>query len=442
MNGKKKKFLISPWGKPDYWKEVHYSYKQKVLQSKTSLYILQRSLHPDYLIIIVLDTIGDRSGSYRDIINEVREKIREFCLENNININTRGIIVVPGVGSYKKVSFRGKMIDYYYWILFELICFFTEEIDGFIKRDINEIEIHLDLTHGINYMPTLTYRALREIACMLAILFKVSLHIYNSEPYSGAGQVLNIHQTEKILNVKPEFPHEYIEANDPLKLLKICNDDLHCLNETEKSRLKREIRELSCQLSRESVNTFISSLYNGLPLLIFRSYLAPDELLDCLKKAICVYNKEIKIRKNGDYLEVIRPLALTFTFSVLAKTFFLSALLESLGIHYQEEVSLNEMKELKEKIYKKFKLLNILIGNELHFLEEKLGEKINHSWEKIIYFEGRSQTSPDFRNFMSHAGLEKNITLIKKKGNEIFLKYDEDRLKNINKFAQKAIRLQ
>ena len=178
------KLLIAPWGNPEAWDKVTYIYNDYRKESYTSLHILQHVLKPDYTIIIALDTLAKDGNNYEEILNDAENIIwsyaRIFCI-----INPK-IIIAPGVGEFidrclnKRKSFKGSMKDYYAYIIYKLTEIFSEIL---MKKDINRIEVHLDLTHGINYMPTLTYRAIRELLGIISIVKDVTLKVYNSDPY-------------------------------------------------------------------------------------------------------------------------------------------------------------------------------------------------------------------------------------------------------------------
>ncbi len=69
------------------------------------------------------------------------------------------------------------------------------------------VEVHVDLTHDVNYMPTLLYKTVRELLQLLAYTRTVVLHVYNSEPFAGKDTPLNVHLIEKT-ELRPSVPPE------------------------------------------------------------------------------------------------------------------------------------------------------------------------------------------------------------------------------------------
>jgi len=114
--------------------------------------------------ILVLDTLSHlESENYEDIVKEVKEKTESFIKEN-LNIDNYEIIVCPGVGTFPNGKFYGNLVDYYSFALYEL----SKRFDG-------DLEVHLDLTHGLNYMPVLTYRVVKDLLEIQSIKNNVRL---------------------------------------------------------------------------------------------------------------------------------------------------------------------------------------------------------------------------------------------------------------------------
>lgn len=458
------KVLIGTWGKPDQWKETIYKFNHISNTSKTSLLTLKEAINPDKIVIIALDTIcdivdaHDSSLSYSDIKKACEEIIREFCREN-IGYEPEKIIIAPGSGSFSKMAFFGNMQDYFYIIFEQLAGIFIEIIKSVFysknghqyNRKVvcensnsdeedgpknypasNEImEIHLDLTHGINFMPTLTYRALKELISMLEVLLKVEFSVYNSEPYIP-NKELEIHMIERSLKLRPLFPLEFIE-NQIILLECYRHDEASCEE-------KKEIRALSGGHEVGEINTFFGSLLYGLILALIALFPDSEQLRHTISTALDYFHSKI-IVKCGPLISVIRKVSLTEHFGTLLKAWFLSSCLSMAGVQRKDEVSLSELKKINGVVFKKFPLLRNLIDNEIYSIDDKLSGKSLPDWKLLMMSEKDKPGSPDFRNFMAHAGIEKNLTLVKKVNGELRLKYDPDRVDNVKRFARKALEL-
>lgn len=101
--------------------------------------------------------------------------------------------IAPGIGVFQNGVFHGDALDYYYYILAKVSV-------NLLKCSSDELEIHLDLTHDLNFMPFLTYRTIKEILELFSIFKDVKLKVYNADPWSNTANPLSINI---IKDVKP-----------------------------------------------------------------------------------------------------------------------------------------------------------------------------------------------------------------------------------------------
>jgi len=202
---------------------------------------------------------------------------------------------------------------------------------------------------------------------------------------------------------------------------------------------KQQIRALCSNLQPDDLNLFFSSLLHGL-LLALISYLPEQTIIsNSINNAIELFYGNFKLQWDNNTLSLERTLSLTDHFQAINVAYLILKLLDLSGIKSQKEMSLQCMSDLNKIIYKKFPLIQNIIGNELYAIGKKVENKLINDWQPLISLENKIKGSPDFRNFMAHTGLEKNITLVKNLNGKPFLKYDETCLNNIKDFARKAI---
>jgi len=454
-----KKVLIATWGNPSFWNEVIYNFCGYTCKSKTSLLPLIEVLKPDHVIIFGLDTVADinslSSLNYNKIKSNAEEKIKIFCQENNIFAslpsNTKlEIFIAPGGGYYPSATFVGKIQDFYHIALHKLIETFTRILDS-VSKDLNpqdlenkqdNLEIHLDLTHGINFMPALLYRAIKELIYIIEIFCNVYFFVYNSEPFLLKSPIispLSIHLVEESKKTSPLLPHDYIEEDGShiIKLLKPVTD-----NYDKKSLM------FCKSLKPIDINTFISSFYFGLPLAIYTFFIKPDELKQLIDEAKNLFYKEIEVSRNdvNNTLIVKRKLSFTEEYSVINRVYLLSQLSSYyLGLDKKEVITFDEFKSLADTLFKKFLNIRTIILNEVHYFERYFNNKLKSDWKSVMELcesdlNGK-KSEPNPRNFIAHAGLEKTLTKIKKAEKDIILKYDEEKIETIKNIASKAIKL-
>ena len=448
-----KRVLIATWGNPSFWNEVEYNFCGQIHKSKTSLLPLIKALNPDLVIIFGLDTIADinptKELTYKSLKESAEDKIRKFCQENGIfnYLPEKSVIIVipPGGGYFPSSTFLGKLQDFYHVVLHELITIFIEQIEiqhstkypDKNKKDF--LEIHLDLTHGINFMPALTYRAIKELVQIIDIFINVHFFVYNSEPFvfnSSNRSPLTIHPVEEETKIRPHFPHEYIEDNgsNKISLLKPITDNY----DKKKALIGSNITPLD-------INTFFCALFYGLPLAIYTFFIEPNELKIIIDNATNLFFQKIEVSKENTVVIVKRELSFTEEFAIINKAYLLAELLSNQGITQKDDISFDAFTAMADSVFKKFLNIRATIFNEKHYFSKYIFDKSEPEWKSVIDIcqsdlNGK-KSEPNPRNFIAHAGLEKTLTMIRKEDGNFVLKYDRTKIDIIKKIANKAIKL-
>jgi len=422
--------LVAPWGKPFRWGKTKYRFDEEVQESNSSLPVLIRKLNPSKTIIIVLDTLAETGGSYEELVKNVEALCWNFIKDKlKLNNSSIDILVSPGVGIFPNGVFKGRMEDYYSYVLFKLSSLLVENVEN--EKDVT---IHLDLTHGVNFMPVLTYRALSEIAGILAISKSVNFNVYNSDPYSEEAKELSINIVEKTL-VKPNPCRDLLSLN--IRFLEPID-----LTRDERKELYRNRLKNCRELSREEINAFLSSLVNGLPLILCTFYPDVSNLERCLRECEEIYKDYIRVENKGK-LFVRRRICYSKDFVVLTKA-YLSA--KIINMQKCIEASLKQLHEIREKVFSKDKKLDVLISHELHTIESKIKNLSNKpsEWTLFTNILGEEEGEIDPRNFIAHAGLERNAIEIIYRCRDslkeaVKVRYKQEKLEKIKKCASKGL---
>lgn len=185
--------VIVPMGDPSRYKPATYVVnlcgERLKVRTRTSLLALASAVpEVERLVAVVLDTLyplycREAPDSYemlRDAVEScIREEIVKMVEESDPEpprslIDGLEVVVAPGHGRYGGMVFEGSFHDYYTYVYYEL-CRLVPPGAG---------ELWLDLTHGLNYMPTLTYKAAVNLAETRMLRGSgLKLRIVNSEPY-------------------------------------------------------------------------------------------------------------------------------------------------------------------------------------------------------------------------------------------------------------------
>jgi len=423
------KLLIVPWGNPFTWEEVKYRFGNTICTSKTSLCVLTKELNPDRILILVGDSLAKsekvkENSEYASIKKTVEEEIKLF-LSENVYYESHpkvDICVLPGTGYFPNGAFEGQVLDYYYRLLYELADIISK--DAFS-------EVHLDLTHGLNFMPVLTYRAVKEILQVVSFFKSVKFTAYNADPFvSGVPEtVLTLHVVEET-EEDPRFPSfsPYVVDESSRFFEKLAVDENgQKLKVVEKPWLKE-------------VLTFVGGINFGLPLVLITFFVPSEKILSHLEEALENYERKIEIRKDGNRLRLRRKARLTPLFRVLTLSWLLLKLFEKEDLlkERREEISLNEFESLAKKVFWKDINLRSILGREIDNLK-KIKDFSSH-WELWAKIDGKKPGSPDPRNFFAHGGLEKNAVELCNTEEGLALRYCKDKKDTVQKFVLKVLR--
>jgi len=428
------KILIAPWGEPTGWQETTYVFNDKKLKSKSSLKLLKQEINPDYTIVLASDTLAVEGQNYNEVKESALKKIEKFLKENDIeNIN---IFILPGVGKFqdkitkKAIYFKEKPTNYYYSLIFQLNSFFIKNLN---LKEANTIEVYLDITHGINYMTVMTYRALQEILSILSMFLQVSLTVYNTDPampFSLASEIeINKIENSKIFSI-------------PIRNI-AKKKDLVSFNE----KYREDIFSLRNQeINLEEINAFIGSVFNGLPLAVYTFFPNIDSLKNIVEKSYELLEKATSV-KNDDLLEVERELNLNENFKIFTMVLLLSFLMkEKLFIsERKKEISFEDLEFLKDNLFRFDNRVKNFLDNEIGYnLKEKISSfkensKLSDEWKQLSDLLGQKQGIPHERNFLAHGGFEYNAVLVKEKNKKILFKYKDEFLETIRDYCQKGL---
>jgi len=439
--------LISTWGEPRLWDSVRYNLSGNSLPepTKSSLPVILNYAYPkpEKVILIVLDTVIKRLvPSYQDLRDSVEKYYRDFLSSLNVNVPVE-IIIAPGVGKFKLddgglVEFQGFLSDFPAYVTFEVLR-------RLLQMGENDITVHLDLTHGINFMPSLTYAAVNEALGCLAITRDIHLKVYNSEPHiRGVTTELNIHEVER-RRIPPNIRNE---ALSPLRS-KLLEPGLV----SEKERVQVENALYTTRLDEEDVkrlNAFLSSLINGLPLAYYTFYPDADLLELRLNNAVKIWLSQIKVYQTqmGDAGQtagkmVVQRLA-RFR-SEFVKCAIIWAASKALNHKRRDEVKLSDLENLRKKVFSKWMKINSMMSFDLEKVREdaqKCGLTLN-DWTRLSELTRERYTPPResilIRNFLAHSGLERTLTYVRRQAGEILLSYDPNGLEVIFKACLRGL---
>jgi CRISPR-associated protein Csx1 len=190
--------------------------------------------------------------------------------------------VQPNIGYYilnkekiREIRARGSTNNYMLTFALSLSRVLEEFMVQLQSSKKKKIEVYLDVTHGVNYMPVLARATLYHILSSIGIFLNVKLVVLNSDPVVQSSKskeseshtiVKEIHEVEVQNPLIPEhlyFPHLYdlyekrLERRKEFVLFKRLNDGERIL---ETIGLREEFEERVSKL-REIENRLISEVF-------------------------------------------------------------------------------------------------------------------------------------------------------------------------------------
>jgi len=424
------KFLISCWGDPSAWRETLYLFEDREYRSKSSTSVLSDHLKPDSILIIVLDSLianyDCNFENYDDLKNSLEKELRTVIEDFGMDTEISRILIAPSVGSYTtrkgkmKITFLGNLSDFYNHVFSSLVDIFMRSV-----MEKESLEIHFDVTHGINFMPVLTYRILKEITGILALTKKVKFHVYNSDPYIKEGR-LKIHIVEK-KDVAPSFSAIHGNINSQLrngKFLKL--RDRHEKGE-EFSRDRRSKTPMLEDMRKKSeIFAFISAVSNGFPLAIYSFFPEEEELRNNILNVIEMIGKYTSIHREKNEIVVERVINWDERFILFPSALLMVGILKGKNVGRKEVITLEELEKIRD-IYHPISSINSLISRDLKEFEERK-EEFDTSWKDLNEFDERV----DIRTFLAHSGLAYGLIELKKDdGGALLMRYKPNRREKI-----------
>ncbi len=411
------KVLIIPWGNPFEWGDITYVYENEntkiAMNTFCTLPILKEAIEPNRIIVIVVDTLANLINektneppieqrdfsSYDEILEDIRERIGYFVkVKLEERFDDIDLIIAPGVGVFKNIEVHGDILDYYHYVTYKLAE----------RLPVTDMEVYLDLTHGINFMPVLTYRAVLNLLGLVSYLRNVKLTVLNSEPYPRGVAKEKLKDVK--LNIKPVENHQKVRPKPIFSLL----------NETF-----------------NRWNAFISSVANGFPLVFATFYPKDKEVKNEVDDRLNAFFESIDV--NGKIVK--RKSKLDSDFKTLSKLYYFLRVLNTIDTFQslpKQELSLEELKAISDKLFKNLPRVGVIVGEQIKYLEEilttngKPKRHIESKWKPLMNYikvsgisgsDNTSSTERIVRNFIAHSGFEYNVTMVRRFFDVIQFKY-------------------
>jgi len=465
--------------------EESENFKYSSKEYKSTLGALMELYDDVSILLFVASTLvkpNEPFKNYSEIINNVKSKINEYLNNKEYCIDPKRIElkVLPGIGRFKDKN-TGKIINFIGSVnAFRIAAsILSYEFISKVKPEI----LMLDISHGINYMPVYirqsvydafnAYIALNEIKNARWI-------VYNSEPFNkGIKELrLNIVENIKINDLKAKnYLYNEFESLYSDKNFKAFKPDKGL---SESIRNWRKLNELIIKFIRFSTMGQIIPLIEVMKDL---TRIDHEKLVNELKKYSYIENCDdiVEIRSSNDitYVKYIyepsyQTVLMIFIKNIVEKLFSNKITENEYKIDDLKEIANkfinepgrtlveNEISQIRDKVnlcneikmelskWIPYRAIMEVGENEIEFENKKIkliklyrdykdGKIDENTFKEIInrekdriqkrfekFMEIREIDKIDKRNFIAHAGLESNITLISLINGGIYVKYSEE----------------
>ncbi|RLE85340.1 MAG: TIGR01897 family CRISPR-associated protein [Thermoprotei archaeon] len=444
--------IVAPWGNPKGWKKARYEYKGlSVLTRSSAIFLTEKAVRNNLeprLLILAPDTLypsfNYEEMPYSSMTNVVKETLKEeiadivgeskgISEEAADSLRRAEIFVLPGIGSFRvrerqvEFSFEGPLSIYRNLSFLKIVLSIL---------NLSPSRVWIDLTHGVNYLPVLTYRSFLDALEAYALIkgedaktLRRIYSVFNSDPFDatkGEGQRLLVHKLSGV-GVEAVRPPRL----DELPRLSVGKSPIGVGDNVPLER-RREVAELYSEVEREILDLkervllTIGSIEKGAFLPIFHFSELKGLWTDILLKGIiskiltlfCSKSNEVRKEGNG-LIKIKRLLKIDDEIVQLVKALsiisYVKRILEDIRESADNFATLRELRIFAERM-KPLVPAPVYVmcvreyGNIARCLLKRIKEgDLREKGKLSDIIPG--EEGLDKRNFIAHAGLERNVTL-------------------------------
>ncbi len=476
-----RRVLVASWGNPFTWKKAVYRIERERYEQRSSTVALKQAMNvgsENVLVFISETIIGTKDvispelmdkaiKDYTSVLDEAKEKVMELDFVKEAGIEPQ---VCPGAGRFA-IRPMGITAE---WVLpgsasaetAFAACVLSKVLGHLLDLE-EDVEILVDVTHGINYMVSATRRAVLAAARMYsaARMRNVSVKVYNALPVAEEGQ------ESPILVVDEEYVSPLKAASRLVYTASLMHSDTPSLvtadTEYKKTRSYGELARMDDVLRKASLlgKRAAVSLYYGLPLALLQvagealdTGIDKEELTGKARETgesiinKVLRNVEIDTDKEKKYLVVrhrVAPLydALKFLYARIALLGYALNAFEEAGASLEETkgtplafASIEQLRLVADKYLAPPQRILVnrelsLFNKELKDLMEGRGAKNERITEITANWapETPGRAEFDTRIMVAHAGLEKGHIQYRVKDNELQLRYSPESARKLGK---------
>jgi CRISPR-associated protein Csx1 len=429
--------IIASWGNPYNWKKVRYQKDGSDEFTFAATLALAEILKVDYnnVIIFLPSSLYNEDNDTKDLENNIKNRVYKLICERHKDVKPR-LFIVPSIGKFKtcelRFIFEGNAQSYHNSVYYN-----TLNILNTINTEDKNVDVHLDITHGINYMPVMCSEAVRLAANTYAAAKDkiVKVITYNSDPLyplpnkDDKNTILTINEISQntyggyksLLQLLMLFVTDYkinknIYCNNILKLLNnIIGNDNKIINSEDLEKIYKIAKSVSAGLLLTLPYT-----YNDIINYQEISNNVLKKISTISNNNICRNNNEVTIKheKSSERIALLHSILFSLRSIDL--------------ISYNEnkliEISIKSLENSLKRYYKGvLDSVYYIVSEELDKIN-KLSNNIDNTYKLYAEINNKDygktkEGKTSSRILYAHAGLEENVTYLKRSGNDILISY-------------------
>jgi len=423
----KKVIVLSVIGDTTNYREALYSLdKQSIeVKSRYSAAALCKMIDADKLVIFVpvSTVVGDIDNTitndYSVLESKVSSRTASFIEDQLPDSIAFDIVVIPLMGTFISTKEPEKSITLD--VLPSSVGFYfyrkiVEELESCFENDRREVELCLDITHSVNYASVLMVEMAKIAAQAASVKLNLNLTItvYNSDPFVKATlPKLIIHDIEKRQ-----------ESHDLGSLNRLCSDFYYSI---DKGKLINNLANLGISEPQRNLPR-IASYFAIVGALLAISYFFEEvnQLRKTLWEEIVLFTKSTNfvVTKQGDKFLVK---ALKRGLLLIVRSHAILYALSNSVFGMGEAVRVEKLKLLAEKLLSE--PASGIVKNEINLIEKSFVtiDIEETAWRHIGSTNDSSGACEckglNRRNFIAHAGLENNVTFVRRKDSVVQISY-------------------
>ena len=424
-------FIIAAWGNPKNWEFAEYEWRSKSIRTRSSTSALFSGLEDNAQVLIIcgLSLMTELSGlpeevagkTYKSISSDISSNIKGWVTWGRDNMekddlsermfDSARIAVAPNKGTFAKDGAALLTLDiatdiFGSYVFFQIVKF-LEENDNPSQGD---VDVYLDLTHGINYMSTITYDMSILASAFYSSLTgkKVHVEVLNSDPFQHAvkGQ-----ESAPKLNINHIGSLDFDRKLGIDHIIFTINTNLQKFKASEKNLGDDELLKLIIALKYSTENGFITLLDAMTDKIETLYQQLKNDMVEKLDNTIggwvlALENNRLSISPQVKLTTGIEWLA---AYSLVR--FISEVIRPSDGWR-----TFSEVRSITDG-YIRNAATKAIIRSEISNISGKLSEKYRELDFPIKASEvlGKKEGDIEVRNLTAHGGLERNITMLRVK---------------------------